>query len=391
MSLPRLLFIAILSAVAVLAARQTGALEAVELAAYDQGVRWRSGSADPSANVVVVAIDDAGLEKWGWPVPDQVLDDLIGKSLDLGARVVCLDIYRDKPVPPGEDRLARRLRDEGRLVGALKYPDAAGGGIAAPSAIADPERRGFTDMLPDRDGTVRRGLLYLGGEDGVETALAMQCAKLVLAGDGVKPQPSEDAMSVAVGETVFMPLASGFAGYSSFDARGHQFMLDFRADSRAVPIVRGTDVLDGSAQPGALNQRIALIGTISQKVRDAFQLPLTGGAGNGQTYGVVLHALVADQVLRLARGVSRPIRAFGTWGEAALVLAATILAALAMRCRRFAGCLVAGGFSALACLAIGYGGLLADWWLPAVPAAIAVAVLTVLVNAFRPRTVDSRT
>ena len=391
MSLPRLIFIAILSAVAVLAVRQTGVLEAVELAAYDQGVRWRSGSADPGTHVAVVAIDDAGLQKWGWPVPDETLDDLIGKILDLGASVVCLDIYRDKPVPPGEAVLARRLRDEGRLVGALKYPDAAGEGIDAPPAIADPERKGFTDVVPDRDGIVRRGLLYLGGTNGVETALALQCAKLVLADEGVKPQPSEDELSVAVGETIFMPLTSGFAGYSRIDARGHQFMLDYRADPGAVPIVSGTSVLDGSAEPGALKGRIALIGTISQNVRDAFKLPVAGGAGEGQTYGVVLHALVAEQVLRLARGAGRPIRALGTWGEAGFVFAAAFLAALAMRRRRFAGRAVAGGVTALACLAAGYWGLLADWWLPAVPAAIAIAVLAVLVNAFSPRTVDSRT
>ena len=382
MSLPRLLFIAVLSAVVVLAARQTGALEAVELAAYDQGVRWRSGSTDPSAHVTVVAIDDAGLRKWGWPVPDKIMDSLIGKILDLGANVVCLDIYRDKPVPPGEELLARRLRDEGRVVGALKYPDPAGAGIAAPPAIADPERRGFTDVVPDPDGTVRRGLLYLGGEAGVEAALALQCAKRVLAGEGVKPRSSQDALSVAIGETVFMPLTSGFAGYAGFDARGHQFMLDYRAGPGAVPVVSGAKVLDGTADPGAFDGRIALIGTTSQNVRDAFQLPVEGGAGNGQTYGVVLHALATDQVLRLARGISRPIRAFGTWAEVGFVFAATLLAALAMRRRRFVGCAIAGFLTGIACLAVGYLGLLTDWWLPAVPAAFAAVVLTILVNAF---------
>lgn len=391
MPLARLLFIAVLTAIAVLAVRQTGALEALELAAYDQGVRWRSGSADPGDHVTVVAIDDAGLEKWGWPVPDGTLDALIGKVLDLGASVVCLDIYRDKPVPPGDDLLARRLRDEGRLVGALKYPDPAGAGISAPPAIEDKERKGFTDVVPGQDGKVRRGLLYLGGEGGVETALALQCAKLVLAGEGVRPQPARNALSVAIGETVLMPLTSGFAGYSQIDARGHQFMLDYRATPGAVPVVSGLRVLDGSAARGAFDGRIALIGTISQKVRDAFHLPVAGGAGDGQTYGVVLHALIADQVLRLAHGLNGPTRAFGPWGEAGLVFAATFFAALAMRRRRFAGTAIAGGLTAVVCLVLGYLGLLADWWLPAVPAAISVMFLTILINAFGPRTVDSRT
>lgn len=382
MSLPRLISVAIACALAVLAMRQAGALETLELAAYDQAVRWRSGSADPAAHVTIVAIDDAGLQKWGWPVPDQTMDALIGKLLGLGADVVCMDIYRDKPVPPGHAQLAGRMRDEARLVGALKYPDPGNGGIAAPPSIDDPERRGFTDVVPDRDGTVRRGLLYLGGEAGVEAALALQCAKRVLARQGLKPQPAEGALSVALGEAVLTPLSPGFAGYADIDARGHQFMLDFRAAPGDVPVISGRGVLADTAEAGALSGRIVVIGTTSDKVRDTFALPVSGGAGEGLTYGVVLHALAADQILRLARGVSRPTRALGIWGEAGLVFAAVVLAAAAMWRRRPGLRFVVGGCAALICMLAGYLGLLADWWLPAVPAAVAVAISAIAVNVF---------
>ncbi|MGI9413303.1 MAG: CHASE2 domain-containing protein, partial [Hyphomicrobiales bacterium] len=154
MSLPRLICIAILSAAAVLAGREAGGLEALELAAYDQGVRWRAGSADPSVHVAVIAIDDTDLTSWGWPVPDRIMDSLIGKLLAMGVSVVCVDIYRDRPVPPGNAALKSRLRDEARVVGALKYPDAGDAGIAAPPSITDPARRGFTDVAPDPDGTI---------------------------------------------------------------------------------------------------------------------------------------------------------------------------------------------------------------------------------------------
>ncbi|MGI9413745.1 MAG: CHASE2 domain-containing protein, partial [Hyphomicrobiales bacterium] len=195
---------------------------------------------------------------------------------------------------------------------------------------------------------------------------------------GVRPQQAAGALSVALGEAVLMPLPAGFGGYTRVDARGHQFLLDFRARPRDVPVIRGRHVLDGTADASLLSGRIALIGTTSQVVRDAFALPVAGGAGQGRTYGVVLHALAADQVLRLARGANRPTRALSPLWEGIAVLAGAVLMALAMW-RRRSGMSVAAAICAVsACLAVGYLVLRGDWWLPAVPVAIAIVMTAVL-------------
>lgn len=376
-----LAIIAALAAVSVLGARALGGFEQVELAAYDQCLRWRSGAIEQDGDVAVIGFDDEDLARWSWPVPDGVLDKVISNAFSAGAAVVAVDIYRDKAVPPGTDALSRTFRSNPALVAAMKYPSEKGEGVAAPAAVreSDINRIGFTDMVPDTDGFVRRGLLYLGGPGGVETGLALQAARLLLERRGITPEAASGSDGeLQLGAAQIRRLSSDFGGYHRINAEGYQVLLDFRRAPGQVPQVRARDVFDGGPQTARLAGKIVFIGVTSEQVKDYFYLPVAGSEETRATFGVVLHALAADQILRLAQGQGRVTRALAPWQEALAIMAAAIFVVLLVaRQRRPVAVLGTGFTTTLLLLGVGYLGLVNDWWLPSVPVA-ATALLTSL-------------
>src|SRR6202008_1047720 len=100
--------------------RAAGALEGLELAAYDWHLRLRPGTPATKPPVVLVTITDRDIAKLGtWPVPDEVLAKALETLSRAGARAIGLDIYRDVPVPPGHEALNATLAKNAQIVGAM--------------------------------------------------------------------------------------------------------------------------------------------------------------------------------------------------------------------------------------------------------------------------------
>jgi adenylate cyclase len=97
------------------------------------------------------------------------------------------------PVPPGTDAFDALLRRDPRIVGVMKFAgDAAAGGgtaVAPPRALRDTERVGFSDLVVDRGGTVRRALLFLDDGRTTSIAFALRLALLYLQAEGVTLGP----------------------------------------------------------------------------------------------------------------------------------------------------------------------------------------------------------
>src|SRR6266542_740857 len=71
-------------------------------------------------------------------------------------RSIGLDLYRDRAVPPGNDALQTILTAHPEIMAIMKAPTPDASGVAPPPAVP-PERIGFSDLLVDADGVVRRG------------------------------------------------------------------------------------------------------------------------------------------------------------------------------------------------------------------------------------------
>ena len=201
--------------------RSLGALEGLELAAYDWHIRLRPAvSAKPP--IVLVMITDRDIERLGtWPVPDEVLAKALETLSRSGTRAIGLDIYRDVPVPPGHEVLNAVLAKNAQIVGAMLLPRGDNPGVRPPPALAGSERVGFTDIVVDPDGRVRRGLLLMDDGKTVFYSLPFRLALLYLQALGVGLQSDpQNPEHLRLGRTTIRPFEASDGAYVRADAGG---------------------------------------------------------------------------------------------------------------------------------------------------------------------------
>ncbi len=357
--------------VAVISVQNLGVLEALELVAYDAFVRLRPGPDAPDARILLVTISDADIEaQRTWPLPDATVAAAIEALARHRPRAIGLDIYRDVPVAPGTEILAATLKRHPNLVVVTKFGLAGADDIPAPRVLRGTEQVGFNDVVVDRGGIVRRGLLFM--DDGSMSAFsfAFRLATLYLAAEGIAPQSDpNDPNVLRLGRATIRPLEANDGGYVRMDARGYQMLLDFEGGGRDFASVSLTGVLAGALDPSAVRDRIVLIGVTADSVKDYFYTPYSAGlAAAPHVSGIALHGHIASQLLRLAVGRARPIRTIPDWQEF-LWTGAWAAAGVAV------GFLARSPLKFVLAIAVGLAGLgLVDfvafargWWLPLVP------------------------
>lgn len=352
----------------VAALRAAGALEHQELLAYDLMVAARASPTAPAdSHVSIVAVDDADILRWGWPLSDAVLAEAIERLREAAPSAIGIDLYRDIAYPPGEARLALALRDES-VIAAAKLATAGRTAIPGPPAIAGSGRVGFTDFPLDPGGVVRRALLYADAGGETLPSLALLLALRHLARERIVPRPGEDDPShLALGRATFVPFEAHDGGYAGADAGGFQFVLDFRRGRRPFPTVPLTQLLEGRVPRERIAGRIALVGIVADSVKDQLATPLSRRSGEPQ-FGVVMHGEAADQLVRMALEGDAPLRVLPEWAEHAMLAACALSASVL-------GWTIRGRWRSAAVLALGLAGLaaLAYAAFAAVPAWIPVA------------------
>jgi adenylate cyclase len=385
---PRLATAAMVLAVAlaVLGLRALGLLEPVELATYDAALRLRTPAATADPRIVLVTVTESDIAALGgWPLPDDTLARALEALRAQGPRAIGLDIYRDVPVPPASGALERTLTADPRIVAVRKFAEGAFSGIPAPKVLADTEQVGFNDIVVDRGGIVRRALLYL--DDGVTVlpSFALRLALLYLAAEGVGPQPDPDDESLLrLGPVTIRPLEPRDGAYAGVDARGYQFLLDFRRGPQPFRAVALSDVLAGTVPAEAIRGRVALLGVTAESVKDHFYTPLSRGAElDRPTAGVAVHAEMVGQLLRMALEGDAPVRSLPEWQEMLWIVAWTAGAGalgLALRSPWTFALAAVGGAGATA--GAGFATLLGGWWIPVVPPAAGWVATLGVVTAY---------
>lgn len=353
-----------------------GLLEPLELALYDHYLRrFPTPLPEPSSPLLLVEIREADIREQGhWPISDRTLAAALRALLDAGADAVGLDLYRDLPVAPGVAVFERLLREEPRIVAVRKFGALDAEGIAGPAALEGSDRTGFNDLLLDRDGVVRRALLYQDdGQGDVEPSFALVLALRALALQGIvaAPDPQESSW-LRLGATTLRPFSASDGGYASADDSGYQMLLDHARPAGGFEALSLDEVLRGELAPQRLQGRVVVLGSNAKSLPDSFRVP-----GGAHIAGLELHAHAVDQLLRFAAGASRPRRLLSDLLEAGLVLAVSL-----------AGCAlglgvpgrpVLGTSALIAAVALGSGALwlcgalafLAGFWVPMVAPALA--------------------
>jgi adenylate cyclase len=300
----------------VLGLRALGSLEWLELLSYDWMMRLRS---EPSIDrrILVVGITEKDLQSRGslLQLPDSVYAELLAKLQPAKPRAIGIDIYRDSPIEPGHDAFVRELKKSDRIIGITKLGDATQPTIQPPKALPS-EQIGFNDVVVDRDGILRRALLFQPGDKGESLpSFSLQLAWRYLQDQNIEPKPSaQDSRNMQLGPSVFDHLKAHDGGYVHGDAQSYLVLLNYRGGTHTIPMVSLGAMMAGQVPPEQIRNRIIMIGNVAESGRDFFNTPLSAGQAEGRMPGVFIHAQMVSFFLDAALG-KRPL--FWFWPEIA--------------------------------------------------------------------------
>ena len=372
---------------AILGLRSAGHLESMELLAYDWLVRSLPEDAALGGRVVLIGITENDIRRQQrWPLTDAVMAQALEQLLKYRPRVIGVDIYRDFPVPPGTETLDAVLTGNARIITVMKFGGGGQASVPPPPALKNTNQIGFNDLLPDRDGIVRRGLLFL--DDGTRTvaSLPLQLALLYLQAEGIGAQTDSSIPEhLRLGPTTLRPLEPHDGAYAGMDARGYQILLDFQGAGAPLTSFSLTALLSGQINPESLKDKIVLMGVTAESVPDLFHTPYSSGLGAERRtmYGVLVHAHIVGQLLRAGLGGRSPLTPPSKDREAVWIALWGLLGGvLGLGVRspwRFA--LSALGGLVLLAFAV-HLAFLKEWWLPFVPPALAWLSSASLITAY---------
>ena len=264
--------------------------------------------------VVLVTIDEPDIAEIGtWPIPDGVLATALENLQAHNPCVIGIDLYRDLPIGNGGNFLDRVLRENENVYGVEKI---LGQRIQPSPALEATTRVGFSEVVIDRDRTVRRALLTLRDRDRerLESSFAVRLALHYLAVEGITLEPVDpQTQRYRLGRTEIVPLTGQEYLYRDESVGGYQLLANWRGGDNAFETVAFRDVLAGRVDPELLRDRVAILGTVAESTKDLFATPFTPSQS---VAGAFIHAEIVSQLLSGALdGRPATLQIPGQWAE----------------------------------------------------------------------------
>jgi CHASE2 domain-containing sensor protein len=382
--------IAVCVTVPILLLRLGGLLQGIEWNVLDQFFRWRPKEA-PEARVTIVTIDEADITEAGqWPIPDKILARAIANIKAQKPRAIGLDIYRDLPVEPGHAELVKQFNSTPNLFGIEKV---VGNTIAPPLALSKRKQVGFADQMVDADGKVRRALLSVDlSKNDLRYSLALKLALYYLKAEGITPKAIDnDPFKLRLGKAVFERFERNDGGYVRAQSGGYQILLNFRGTEENFSTFSLRQVLKNQIPPDSLRDRLVLIGTTAESIKDFFPTPYSGDIFGSPSpmAGVTIHANIISQIVSAALD-GRPLLCVWDdpiewlWILAMAGLGAAVSWHLLSYIAIATSMLVAGG----GLLGICYLAFLLGWWLPVAPSLLALLASAIALSLITNKQLD---
>ncbi len=351
--------------------QRLGTLENIELTVYDWFTRSRPKLLDIKPRILIIKISEADIRTLGkWPLTDETLANALKEVLEHHPRVIGLDIFRDISIPPGTEELNAVFTRNPHIICVTKFGN---GGVPPPPILDGTGQVGFVDMLVDPGGIIRRGLLFMDNGQKVFYAFNLLLALNYLHYEGVSAGADEKNPDyLKLGQATIKPLEQNDGGYINADVRGYQYFIDFKDATDFYTACSLTRLLSGAVDPDEIQDKIVLIGVVSNSVKDHFYTPFSRGfAAVQQLPGVVLHAHLTSQLIRFGMNEAQPIRTMADKSEFFLILFWSLLGSTAgffVRSFWRFFLMVSGGFFLLFFSL--YCAFISGWWIPLVPSGL---------------------
>jgi diguanylate cyclase (GGDEF)-like protein len=290
----------ITTALVIVAIKQLGYLQGFDLKIFDQFTRWHS-QPQMDDRLLVVGITEQDLQKLQeWPISDLVLAQIFAKLQKSQPAVIGLDIYRNFPQKFGQEQLIKQLQAPNVVIieklGNSITPD-----VPPPDGIK-PAQIGFSDLLLDIDGVVRRHSVFGSASGKSFYSFPWQMANLYLKKQGITPKTvrQDRPEDIQLGAGILTPMKSNDGGYVHMDDRGYQILINYR-HRQIANTVSLQELLNDQVDDSLIKNKIVLVGTNAVSLKDSFFTPFSPTElDQVKTPGVMIHAQVVSQLLNLA-------------------------------------------------------------------------------------------
>ncbi|MEO5378304.1 MAG: CHASE2 domain-containing protein [Magnetococcus sp. DMHC-6] len=360
-----------------------------ELYWFDQFLRLRTDADHLDERFLLIGIQESDINQFGWPLSDEIIANALQEILNQNPSMVGLDLYREQPRPPGYEKLTAIFKGNNRVIAVMKFQDSKGQKVPPPPVLEKSNRATFSDLVVDTDSVVRRGLLFLDDGTTSVTSFALRLALGYLKKNGISAQKSaENPEFFQLGATTIPPIEANDGSYVNLDARGYQFLLDYRSTFSPSTGYSLQDLFSGRIPHQAIENRIVILGTAADSIKDQFLTPYSRAANSVQpyTFGMNIHAQASSQLVRLGMGESTLLRHISDLWEAGWIWIWTLLGGGAGLWSGYAG----RSFVRLPMAMLGGGSLLGlicfialnqGWWLPFFPSILGFLASFLLITA----------
>jgi adenylate cyclase len=369
----------------VILVRQLGWLQFLEFQSYDFFIQRQvpAATSDPIVLVEMTESDiqDATLD---YPIHDSKLAEVLRILQAGGPAAIGLDIWRDIPVPKngsGLPDLNTVLRTNENICAIFTLA-----GIRPPPELGfNPGRIAFNDNFPPDIGVdktvpkVRRAMLYgsqaIDGKQENFVSLPFWLAVSFLEKKGI--EVSGDETSLQLGKLRLRNLRSNEGAYVGADVSGFQMLIDFKCppNFKRFSII---ETLNGKIPPGALSNRIVIVGINAPSVSDERVTPVLHNHR-----GPELQAAVVNQLLRMASEGEEPIKAMSEWQEHLWLLFWCLVGGLiGYRVHSPWKFVFDSAFCFFVIATVAWLAFFRGWWIPLVAPALAYLPAAVLVTAY---------
>ena len=344
-------------------AKKLNGLQRFELFIFDSLIRLKADQGqDP--RLIVVGITETDIQKYGHPLSDEEVAQVLSIIQQHDPKVIGLDLYRTTEHPPGQKLLQEQLAADNLIAITNVGTDSVNGEVPPPASVPW-ERVGFNDFSIDPDGVVRRALLFVSAADRPFYSFALRSTLAYLPPHDTNFSYEENAALYINGQRIPRLYAKS-GGYESADDRGFQTLLRFRFRTSPAAMVSVEDVFEGRFDAAQFEGKIVLIGTVAPSLKDEFFTPYSANREyEFKMAGVVVHAQIISQLLDIIEGRSAQYTFLPPRGELIwLFIWAGLTGFLAWKIRRPEVLLLVGTLLLLGLFGIGWMALLNLIWLP---------------------------
>lgn len=273
----------------------------------------------PSKNILVVAIDEKSIADIGrWPWSRDIMAELITRISEGRAKVIGLDVmFSERENAQADERLEKAIKDSGNVVIATAFivpqgaiqadaqreiPDSLwdaafmvvrgekeiewkkfavnADSVLMPIAqLAAVSTLGHVYSHPDRDGSLRWGILYLQYGDDFYPSLALQVSRLAL-GVVMKDMVLYGGSGIKIGEQFINTDLSG------------RVITKYAGRERSYQYISASDIIKRRITPELFRDKVVLIGTSALATYDQKVTPLSANMP-----GVEVNANIIDNIL----------------------------------------------------------------------------------------------